>query len=155
MSKQTTKTKDPEEDLRQPETSKEPSMPDLSGLNNVMALLAPLLEFHKEVTDSDDGDLRLFWDVRLVRGKNTPYMSTSGSSSLPGILSSPTALARAPITISQEIDEKIAMPLNNKMQQMISEKNIAKVINRPNLTLENNLESDDLAAETAMLEANL
>lgn len=111
--------------------------PDNSSINSMLALLSPLIEFHKETEDASDGDLRIFWDVRLVRGKNTPYMSTSGSSSLPGILSTAAARNKAPLVIHQEIDDKIAGPLHNKMQQELSDKNLTKAFNNDRLALEN------------------
>jgi hypothetical protein len=87
-------------------------------------MLAPLMQFHKAVDEANDGDLRLFWDVRLVRGKDTTFMSTSGSSSLPGVLSSTLSVNTAPITVHQEIEDKIAKPLHLKLQQMLSDSNI-------------------------------
>ena len=99
-------------------------------------MLAPLVEFHKTSEEASDGDLRLYWDVRIVRGKDTPFMSTSGSSSLPGILATNAALNTAGIVIHQEIEDKVAKPLHGKIQQMIGDLNLAPHMERLTLTVE-------------------
>lgn len=74
------------------------------------AALAPVEEFHKAVEDANQNDVRIFWDVHIVRGSNTPLKRVRGSSSLPDLLSK-KMVANAPSIIQQEIVEKIAMPL--------------------------------------------
>ena len=52
----------------------------------------------------------MFWDVRILRGKNTPFASIQGSSSMPRALSQKMA-ASAPSNIEKEVTQKIIVPL--------------------------------------------
>lgn len=96
-----------------------PSMTD-PVLQGLLAALAPVVDFHKTVDNASDNDLRMFWDVRLVQGKDTPFTSISGHSSFPGILVG-SALGRMPEALSREIVEKIAVPLAARLQDMSNE----------------------------------
>lgn len=79
----------------------------------------PLIEFHQAVNTNKDGDLRLFWDVRLVRGVNTPFTQTTGTSALPGILSK-KLLPQATVQIEHEVVEKIGGPLVAALMELIA-----------------------------------
>jgi hypothetical protein len=97
-----------------------PSMND-PILQGLLAALAPVVEFHKTVDSASDNDLRMYWDVRLVQGKDTPFTSISGNSSFPGILVG-SALGRLPEALSREVVEKIAVPLAARLQDMSNER---------------------------------
>ena len=98
----------------QPSPTSSMTDPMLQGL---LAALAPVVEFHKTVDNASDNDLRMYWDVRLVQGKDIPFTSISGHSSFPGILVG-SALGRMPEALSREIVEKIAVPLAARLQDM-------------------------------------
>ena len=72
--------------------------------------LQPLFDFHREIESAKDDDLRMFWDVRIVQGKNTPFASIQGSSSMPKALSQKMAPS-APSNIEKEVIQKIIEPL--------------------------------------------
>jgi hypothetical protein len=81
----------------------------------VKDLLGPLLDFHRSVEEASKDDLRIFWDVRLVRGKDTPFAHIKGTSTLPKTLAY-NMVAMAPRHIEEEITEKIVRPLVSVMQ---------------------------------------
>lgn len=89
-------------------------------LQGLLAALAPVVDFHKTVDNASENDLRMYWDVRLVQGKDIPFTSISGHSSFPGILVG-SALGRMPDALSREIVEKIAVPLAARLQDMSNE----------------------------------
>lgn len=80
-----------------------------------LTLLKPLTDFHQAVEDACQDDLRLMWDVRLVRGKDTPFCHVHGTTSLPAMLAY-NMLGEAPSIIHEEIRDKIAKPLVAFMQ---------------------------------------
>lgn len=82
----------------------------LEEIQGVLSLLKPLTDFHKKVEDAADHDFRIYWDVRLVRGKDTPFIHVHGSSTLPALLA-PKMQAHAPATIESEVRDKISAPL--------------------------------------------
>lgn len=72
--------------------------------------LQPIFDFHKAIESANDDDLRMFWDVRIVQGKSTPFASVQGSSSMPRALSQKMAPS-APSNIEKEVIQKIILPL--------------------------------------------
>lgn len=86
---------------------------------DVLNLLKPLTDFHRAVEDATQNDLRLFWDVRLLRGGNIPFCHVHGSSSLPSLLNY-NMLAEAPAKIEVEATNKIVIPLLSFMQLEVS-----------------------------------
>lgn len=94
------------------------STPESNPLQQILAMLAPMMDFHKTVEDAQENDLRLYWDVRIVQGKDTPFMNTTGSTSLPGILHG-SRRGQACDSIQKEIIDKIALPLSARIQDMV------------------------------------
>jgi hypothetical protein len=78
------------------------------------------VDFHKSAEKSNDNDLRIYWDVRVLRGSDAPFMHTSGSSSLPGILGEKMR-PNATSMIQKEVSDKIASPLVGDLQKMIED----------------------------------
>lgn len=74
------------------------------------AALEPLEEFHRAVETAIDEDVRVYWDVRVVYGRDKPLKGVQGSSTMPGLLTE-KMLPNAPSMIQQEIVDKIAIPL--------------------------------------------
>lgn len=116
-------------------------------LRHLSSILEPLVEFHKAVEHASDNDLRLYWDIRLVQGKDTPFTSMSGHSSFPGVLVG-SALGQIPASMSREIIEKIAVPLAARLQDMTNERAISVVMK--NVTTN----TPPKAAKNVMLAAN-
>ena len=118
------KTNNPKKGAEASPPSTKPSTPEAKTkmipdqMQQLLSLFAPLLEFHKTVESAADTDLRLFWDVRLIRGKDTPYLSTTGSTSLPGVLSG-SARNTLPSYIYQEVEDKIATPMLARLQDLV------------------------------------
>lgn len=101
--------------------SQKPSKPSsTSELGDLLKLLKPLVDFHKSSEKSSDNDLRIYWDVRVLRGVDAPFMHTSGSSSLPGILGEKMR-PNATSMIQKEVSDKIASPLVGELQKMIED----------------------------------
>jgi len=110
---------------QEPDTQTPPAGDAL--LQHLSSILEPLIEFHKAVENSSENDLRLYWDIRLVQGKDTPFTSMSGHSSFPGVLVG-SALGQIPASMSREIVEKIAVPLAARLQDMTNDRAISVVM---------------------------
>lgn len=92
---------------------------------DALNLLKPLTDFHRAVEDATQNDLRMLWDVRIVRGENSPYCHVHGSSSLPALLAE-NMLVEAPERIESEATTKIVHPLVSFMQLEVSKKFLAE-----------------------------
>ena len=97
-----------------------PSSPDAEEagdrIRQAMMLLKPLCDFHQSVDGARMDDLRIYWDVRIIRGKDTPFAHVTGSSSLPRVLAY-NMVANAPSLIQGEVTDKIMIPLTSVMQE--------------------------------------
>ena len=82
----------------------------LAEIQRALSLFKPLIDFHKGVEDAADHDFRIYWDVRVVRGKDTPFAHVHGSTTLPALLA-PKMQPYAPGVIESEVKEKISAPL--------------------------------------------
>lgn len=89
--------------------------PDFQQLLAAMEILKPLTDFHRADETANEDDLRMSWDVRLVRGKDTPYQHVKGTCSLPSLLA-PKMIATATSAVEREIHEKILMPMAARLQ---------------------------------------
>lgn len=100
-------------------SKKNPANTDAEGaveaLQQALGLLEPLTDFHKAAEGATEDDLRIYWDVRVIRGKDSAFAHVTGSSSLPNALAS-NMKALAPSVIQQEIMEKISRPLTAVFQ---------------------------------------
>ncbi len=114
MSKQSSGTPAPPKQKKSPTNS----TPDAPALGDLLHILQPLIAFHKEVEDASSNDLRIYWDVRVVRGASETFMTSNGSSSLPDALGA-KSLPTASSMIQQEVLDKIATPLVGKMQAFV------------------------------------
>lgn len=85
---------------------------------SMQQLLQPLIDFHTESADAADDDLKMFWDVRLVRGSGRPFLNTSGVTTITAALSGSAARMLTSV-LQDEVFEKIARPLVSKAQDMI------------------------------------
>lgn len=90
----------------------------------LLQMFAPLLDFHKAAESANADDVRMHWDVRLVRGKSEFLCKVEGSSTLPGLVSA-NNLQHAPHTITTEVFEKIAKPLADLLQTRTNDKALA------------------------------
>ena len=104
-----------------------PSTTNEDLLKNLLAAMGPVVDFHKTVVNASENDLRLFWDIRLVQGKETPFTSMSGHSSFPGVLVG-SALGQLPSVMSREIVEKIAVPMAARLQDMTNDRALGLVM---------------------------
>ena len=97
----------------------EKDKPAPDAMAAVLKLLAPLIEFHTATEDSDE-DIRIFWDVRVIRGASAQLAHVSGSSSMPGLLGV-KLMAESTSMIISEIDQKVARPLAAKFQDLVTQ----------------------------------
>ena len=102
----------------------------VEAMQQAIALLAPLLEFHKPVEGATENDFRVYWDVRVVRGQDSPFAHVTGSSTLPGVLA-PKMKALAPGTIQGEVMEKISRPLMAMFQDEMERQSLEEVAATP------------------------
>jgi len=79
-------------------------------LQQALAVLAPLIEFHTADEEMTMDDIKIRWEVRTIRGSSTPFAHLKGSSTLHKILA-PNMLINAPERIEQEITDKILLPM--------------------------------------------
>ena len=86
----------------------------LNAVQEAMQRLQPLTDFHQAMESSTDDDLRMFWDVKIVQGKDTPFASVQGSSSMPHALAR-KMMPRTPGNIQDEVHQKIITPLMTAM----------------------------------------
>ena len=73
--------------------------------------------------------MRLFWDVRMVRGRDIPFCHVHGSSSLPAMLAY-NMRSMAPSVIQDEVNEKILKPLVSNMQRELEKTCFQEKANR-------------------------
>jgi hypothetical protein len=100
---------------------------------DALNLLKPLTDFHRAVEGATQNDLRLFWDVRIVRGENTPYCHVHGSSSLPALLAE-NMRVESPERIEREATNKIVVPLVSFMQIEVTKMLFADEVLEPEPT---------------------
>ncbi|MEX2580598.1 MAG: hypothetical protein WD342_16190 [Verrucomicrobiales bacterium] len=103
--------------MNKPEDSQNEAPPEIDQLRSLLKALEeqneqiqPLIDFHKAMESAKEDDIRMFWDVKIVRGEDTPFASVQGSSSMPDAL----ARKMAPLTpgnIQKEVSQKIVEPL--------------------------------------------
>jgi len=98
-------------------------------IQQVMNIIKPLTDFHQAVEDACENDMRLYWDVRLVRGKDTPFKHIHGTSSLPSMFAS-KRLPHAPSLIQSEVEEKIMMPLTEALMVEVEKITFASLAER-------------------------
>jgi hypothetical protein len=92
----------------------------------LLGMLQPLLEFHRTREEATQEDLRLYWDVRIIKGSDQAFGSVAGSSTLSGILSDKMR-HRAPGLLQVEINEKIAAPLSGVLEKEIERELLDRV----------------------------
>lgn len=108
-----------------PKSSTEPDAPTDSTAELLELLLAlkPALgrmaEVYKAEEACDEEDIRIYWDVRLVKASGAPFMKTSGSSTLPGLLTA-NNIGSAAGCVYRETDEKISKHLSSKIQELVT-----------------------------------
>jgi hypothetical protein len=86
----------------------------VNALQEMTEQLQPLIDFHQAMESSTDDDLRMFWDVKIVQGEDTPFASVQGSSSMPKALAK-KMVPLAPSNIQKEVHQKIIEPLMSAM----------------------------------------
>ena len=124
-------------------------VPSLGALQGLLEQFQPLIKFH-EATDAFDGDdLRMIWDVRIMRGEDERFVHVQGTSSMPRALA-PNMVALAPSMIQQEVNDKILAPLVAAMQteaekQMFENRRESKGENGPEESTPGGIHDDDLA----------
>ena len=84
-------------------------------LQDVLKQLTPLTDFHEAVKDASQDDLRMSWDVRIMRGEDTAFCHVKGTTSLPALLAS-NMVAKAPARMQVEFTEKVLEPIVARMQ---------------------------------------
>ena len=101
--------------------SQNKDLPAMDQLDSIMknieeskAQLQPVIDFHKAMEPAEEDDIRMCWDIKIVRGKDTPFASVQGSSSMPRMLARKMA-PLAPGHIEKEVRQKIITPLMNEV----------------------------------------
>lgn len=123
----TDSTQKPEKKSATSDTADSITSADIKTIKAIAGLLAPTIKFHEASEDASQDDLRMYWDVRIVRGSAEHFAQTTGSSTFPGALSKKLK-ANAPAMIQQEVVDKIANPLVAKMQEEGERQNAARML---------------------------
>lgn len=87
-------------------------------LTKLMEMIRPLVEFHAASEDADPSDIRIYWDVRIVKGKDIALAKSNGSASLPAALEEKEAPLISEV-IEREVAAKIGRPLAARMQALV------------------------------------
>lgn len=82
----------------------------METLQQALAVLAPLIEFHKAADELAMDDVRINWDIRAVRGSGTAFAHLKGDSTLHNIFA-PNMLMNATERIERELTDKILLPM--------------------------------------------
>jgi len=125
----TDSTQKPEKTSATSEASDLITSSDIKTIKAIADLMAPTIKFHEASRGASQDDIRIYWDVRIVRGESEHFTQTTGSSSFPGALSQ-NMKANAPAMIQQEVVDKIASPLVAKMQEECQRQNAARMLAR-------------------------
>lgn len=125
----------------------------VDALQQLFGALAPLLDFHKQVADAQIDDLRMYWDVRVIRGSAEPFITVTGSSSLTGALG-PKQISLASAVLQQEVMDKIATPLVAKMQDIAETYSVDVLIEKAEASEKRLRESAQTEAERVRLMNN-
>lgn len=94
----------------------------LSRVEKALDMMTPLLDFHQSAEDASVDDIRVYWDVRAIRGADTYFAGSSGVSTLPGALGTKLNV-NAPGMIQQEVVDKIGQPLVAAFQAEVERQN--------------------------------
>jgi len=114
---------------------------------DALVLLKPLTDFHASREDAGNDDVRIYWDVRLVRGKKEPLCHVHWTSSLPALLHY-KMIARASTEIEMEVMKKITAPLVAALQAEAEKQVFANLRSpKPNPEVTQDLEASVKAAE--------
>ena len=105
--------------------SQKKDLPTMDQLDSIMkaaeessAQLQPIIDFHKAMESAEEDDIRMHWDIKIVRGKDTPFASVQGSTSMPRMLAR-KMVPLAPGNIEKEVHQKIITPLMNAVLDKI------------------------------------
>jgi len=102
-----------------PENPAEPAAPPTPDeLQRAIDMFRPLAAFHQGIDDADDGDVRLFWDVTVIRGKDTTIAHLTGSSTFHRMFAYNMS-ALAPGRLQEELHSKLVMPLTSAVQELV------------------------------------
>lgn len=86
----------------------------------------PLIDFHSGVVGVNDSDIRIYWDIRIVRGTDQPFTQVTGTSSMPGMLSDKMR-PHAQAQIQQEVADKMAGPLIAAFMEEAEHQNVGSL----------------------------
>lgn len=82
----------------------------METLQQVLTVLTPLIKFHEAAEELTMDDVRMHWDVRVVRGSDTAFAHLKGSSTLHKLLA-PEMLLTTTERIELELRDKIVIPM--------------------------------------------
>jgi hypothetical protein len=78
--------------------------------NQALTALGPLLKFHEAADELTMDDVRMYWDVRVIRGSDTALAHLKGSSTLHKLIA-PEMLLTTTERIELELRDKIVIPM--------------------------------------------
>lgn len=107
-------------------------------LQQANVLLKPMLDFHNTGEGMTMDDVRFYWDVRAVRGKDKYFVHLNGSSTLHKVLA-PSKLLDAPQRAEQEIMNTVIIPFvgafQDELQRVAFEELAAKEADQGSIDL--------------------
>ena len=117
-------------------------------LKQAIGFLKPLSDFHKVDEAMTQNDVRMYWDIRVVRGQDQHFAHLQGTSTFNNLFAYNMRMG-ATSMIEHEINEKVTMPLVAKLQEEIERTTFEDLAARKQAT---EAEADDEEDEDAWAE---
>jgi len=115
----------------------------LEALKQLMVDLEPVLKFHMEAEKAAMDDVTIHWDVTSIRGKDTVFAQTRGSSTL-NMLLEPSMMIEAMPRVEQEITDKIIVPMVGAFQDFVNRVALEELAAEEAVPAPDDLMDDDL-----------
>ena len=112
-------------------------------LQQVASLFEPLIEFHQPDEGMTMDDVKVYWDVRAIRGKDTAFAHIKGTSTL-NMMLAPCMMIEAPCRAEQEITDKITKPMAGVFQDYVTRVALEEVAAKEAALDRDDLTDDDL-----------
>lgn len=103
------------------ELEKQGEQIQIDQIQGLLDVLKPIIQFHKETVNLTANDVRLYYDVRVIRGNGQPFAHLQSSITWHEFLS-PTVMALATTRIQNDLVEQIVIPLSAKIQAEVQRK---------------------------------
>ncbi len=119
------------------------ALKSMEAIQQMVDRLKPLIEFHKADEEMTKDDVRICWDVRTIRGKDTAFAHLQGNSTLHQALA-PLMIEDALYKVEQEITDKIIVPMVGAFQDFVNRVALEELAAKEAVPAPDDLMDDDL-----------